>query len=558
MNKKSFFSGSGDLFLFREQALMVVAAIVSLLLQIISFFTTLDGAKAYFAATFAYAPLLFALAVQSVVYFLENSVRRRFSFGKGIALLMAICCSSYFSFVGIYNNINPPSQYLERTYNGYVKILTAQQEQLLSAGNEAYISAVDEGVNFLISSYTTLSAEKTTLEKLSEEISSADSSVSSDMAKPYSWQYENYEDYAAAYSAYITSISQGSTAEQQAKLEAILNRYGMTDTSEIAARLGEITAQLSLMDGTVAQFGGTEFHSRAEAMRTLAANGSADAAAKISALYKSIAGSALDIPEYISDSSISVTLPDYSQIAGNDAAAVVRERLSSTVSAACDTLSAAGCDVSADNFTFENIYTLPVVAVTSGSFGADAVISLLLAVLVDVLSLLFAMIFVKHRSILAAKNTDQAIVGDDLLFERNIVTAVRLCMCGEGRAFSQQPEFDEIVDRLGEFLCCFTAADIASDKGYTLAAEKSALSGYGPLIAFLCQFGLAKVLTSDEAALFGVEGDTVLLKTKFMLWVSEKSSYEAEPVRQKSAETHGAGKRHTSASNSYTGRTVTE
>ena len=131
MDKKLFFSEGSDLFLFKDKSLMVVAAIVSLLLQVISFFTTLDGAKAYFAATFAYAPLLFALAVQTVVYFLANGIRRRILPGKVVALLLAVCCSSYFSFVGIYNNVNPPSQYLERTYNGYVKELTALRDGML-------------------------------------------------------------------------------------------------------------------------------------------------------------------------------------------------------------------------------------------------------------------------------------------------------------------------------------------------------------------------------------------------------------------------------------------
>ena len=534
MNKKRFFSGSGDVFLFRDKSLMVVAAVVSLLLQIISFFTTWDGAKAYFAATFAYAPLLFALAVQSVVYFLENGLRRRPSFGKIIALMMAMCCSSYFSFVGIYNNINPPTQYLERTYSSYAKALTAQQEQLISNGNEAYISAVDEGVNHIISSYTTLTAEKETLDRLTEELNSADSSVSENMAKPYSWQYEDYEDYAAAYSAYIASLSQGSTAEQQAKLEAILARYGISDTSEIAGRTGKLTAQLSLIDGTVSSFSGDEFYSRAEAMRTQAAEGSSDAAAKISALYKSLTGSTLHIPEYISETSLQLSLPSYDQIAGQDGAAVVRERLGSIINSACDELSAAGCDVNAEDYTFENIYTLPIYAVISGGFGTDALISLLLAVLVDVLSLLFAMIFVQSKSVLAAKSTEQAILGDELLFERNIVTAVRLGMCAEGRAFSDDPEFSEITDRLAEFICRFTAVDYASHEGYTLAAERDALSDHQQLVAFLCQFGLAKMLNGDEAKLLsGHEcGDIVLLKTKFMLWVSEKSACDS-PVERK-------------------------
>ncbi len=525
MNKKSFFGGSGDVFLFRDKSLMVVAAVVSLLLQIISFFTTWDGAKAYFAATFAYAPLLFALAVQSVVYFLENGLRRRPSFGKIVALMMAMCCSSYFSFVGIYNNINPPTQYLERTYSSYVKELTAQQEHLLSAGNEAYTSAVDEGVNHIISSYTTLSAEKETLQKLTEELNSADTSVSENMAKPYSWQYEKYEDYAAAYSAYIASISQGSTAEQQAKLEAILSRYGISDTSEIAERTGKLTAQLSLIEGTVASFEGEEFYSRAEAMRTQAAEGNSDAAAKISALYKSLTGSTLHTPEYISETSLQLSLPSYDLIAGQDGAAVVRERLAGVINSACDELSAAGCETDAAQYTFENIYTLPIYAVISGGFGTDALIALLLAVLVDVLSLLFAMIFVRSKSVLAAQSTEQAILGDELLFERNIVTAVRLGMCAEGRSFSDAPEFTEVADRLAEFICRFSAVDYASHKGFTLAAERERLSDHQQLVAFLCQFGLAKMLTAEEAKLLsGKEsGDIVLLKTKFMLWVSEKS-----------------------------------
>ena len=117
MNKKRFFRSGSDSFLFRDGTLMVVAAAVSLLLQIISFFTTFDGAKAYFEATFALAPLFFALAVQAVVYFLENGIRRRVTPAKITALTLAIFCSSYFSFVGIYNNINPPERYLEQTYS---------------------------------------------------------------------------------------------------------------------------------------------------------------------------------------------------------------------------------------------------------------------------------------------------------------------------------------------------------------------------------------------------------------------------------------------------------
>lgn len=531
MNKKTFFSGGNDLFLFRENALMAVAAIVSLLLQIISFFTTLDGAQAYFGATFAFAPLLFALAVQSVVYFLENGLRRRVTFFKIVALIMAMCCSSYFSFVGIYNNVNPPSQYLERTYNGYVRELEALREEKVSADSGEFTLAVDNAVNYIISEYTQLTSEKETLEKLSEEISSAKAETVTGMSAPRKSDYETYEEYAAAYSAYIASFSQGSTAEQQAKLQAVLNKYGIDDISQISVRTAEITAQLSLINGTVSSFGGNTFYQQAEALRGRAAKGEKNAVSKLSSLYMSLSGRSADIPEYINADDIELTFPSYSELAADDNAAVVRERLSSVINTAVMELSVAGCMVDDSGYTFENIYTLPIYAVTSGGFDTDGVVSLILAVLVDTLSLMFAMIFVKGKSALAAKNTEQAVMGDDMLFERNVAAAIRLSMCSEGRRYSEQPEFSEIADRLGEFVSRFRAVDYAADKGFTMAADREKLSDYEPLVAFLCQFGLARVLDSEQMLLLSNEerrGDTILLKTRFLLWVSEKTDFSEE------------------------------
>ncbi len=535
MNKKSFFGGSSDLFLFRENTLMVVSAVVSLLLQIISFFTTLDGAKAYFAATFAYAPLLFALAVQSVVYFLENGLRRRATFLKVLALTMAICCSSYFSFVGIYNNINPPSQYLQQTYNGYAKEFTALREEHLAQGNEQYSSAVNEGINFIIEQYTVLDSEKAILEALSEEIASAESITVNGMAVPRRDDFETYEEYAAAYAAYIAGYSQGSTAEQQAQLQAILNKFGISDPSEVTFRTAEITAQLSLIEGSLASYGGGKVQMRAEVMRAKALRGDEKTCSDIKALYKSISGKTLVIPDFISENSLQLTLPEYEELAGADAPAVVRERLVNVIASACDELNAAGIEVNIGDHSFENIYTLPIAAVLSGEYGADAMISLILAVLVDTLSLLFAMIFVRSKSALAAKDTRQAISCDDMLFQRNIVTAVRLGMCKDGEPFSRCPDMNEIADRLGVYAASFRAVDFAADNGYTLAADRSELADFEALTAFLCQFGLAKILTAEEMTLLcdSEAEETVLLKTKFILWLSERS--DISEVKQHTA-----------------------
>ena len=153
------------------------------------------------------------------------------------------------------------------------------------------------------------------------------------------------------------------------------------------------------------------------------------------------------------------------------------------------------------------------------------------------LSLLFAMIFVRSKSVLAATSTGQAVSSNSALFEQNVVSALRLGMSAEQGGFAMPYDPDEITERLAEFVNCFHAADYASKQGYTLAADKSSLYRYEALVAFLCQFGLAKTVSAADMRLISGDessSDTVLLKTKFLLWVSEKCGGEAIPQARKS------------------------
>ncbi len=527
MSKNRFFKNGTDLFLFRENALMIVAAVVSLLLQIISFFTTLDGARAYFAETFAAAPLMFALAVQSVVYFLENGIRRRATFAKMIALALAVCCSSYFSFVGIYNNINPPESYLEKTYNAYKTELEDTLEGLEFTSGTSSRAAVNTVINGIESEYSALTSEKETLLSLSELINSVDTAASSGLTAPRRTDYYNYEDYAAAYSAYIESLSQSQGEEQRGKTEALLQKYGVSEAAELNSRISELTARLSLIEST-AGASGSGFYPRMEAARAEITAKNRQTAERFFSLYGDITGEYMAVPEELFKEKTELVLPEYEEISGGNSPAVTRERLSAYVSSACEDVRAAGGEVDADAFYFENIYTLPITAVISGEFGADAVVSLLLAVLVDLLSLLFAMIFVKQKSILAASDTRSAVNMRDSLFEQNVYTAVKLGAISEGAG--TELDIDALAGRLADFVGRFRAADFAVDEGFSLIARRSDLgNGFEVLIAFLCQFGLAKMLTPHDAELLsGGElcDESVLLKTKFLLWLSEKFGYE--------------------------------
>ena len=254
-------------------------------------------------------------------------------------------------------------------------------------------------------------------------------------------------------------------------------------------------------------------------------SGDRSAAEQVISLYEQFSGEQV---EFTADQQeITLELPEYSAIeaAGEPAPAAVRERLLWTISAACDTLTEAGADVSAESYTIENVYTLPIKSAFE-EFSTDAVVSLLLALLVDWLSLAAAVIWARKGSVLTAKTTVRAAASDERFFERNVAAALQLGIFSEGGEFSGDWDEKQLSERLAGYICRFTAADFAAEQGCTLLAERSDLREYELLTAFLCQCGYAKLLSAQELNLLSggnYEQDGVLLKTKFLMWVSEKS-----------------------------------
>lgn len=528
MSKQGLLSEIKGLAVFSEKALMIAAASASLLLQIISFFTTWQGAEAYFSSAFAAAPLLFAVAVQSVVYFSANSIRRKAGAGKVVALLMALCCSSYFSFVGIYSAVNPAGVYLQQTYSAYAAELQSIAEGVNSARNTLSSADINRAVDGVISRYSALDSEKKSLEQLSEQLASVEGQTASGMTAPSRWNYPTYEDYAAAYKAYAASVAEGNSGEKLAKTAALLAEYGFESSSDITRRIAEITAEQSLIEGTLGA-SGSAVYSKAEQLRDGMLSGDRAAAESIFSLYQQFSGELL---EFTADQpQITLDLPEYSVIAaqGEAAPAAVRERLLGTISAACDTLISAGAEAFAGDYPIENIYTLPLKSVFE-EFSTDAVVSLALALLVDLLSLAAAVIWAQKKSVLTAKNTAQAAASDEKYFEQNVAAALQLGIFAEGGEFCGKWDEDQLTERLAGYVCRFSAADFAAEQGCTLLAERSGLREYELLTAFLCQCGYAKLLTAEELNLLSggsYEEDGVLLKTKFLMWVSEKSSGKA-------------------------------
>lgn len=160
MNTKNYTKPSLLSALFSEKALVALISLVTLLLQLISFATTWQGSQIYLEGVFPYASLYFAVAVQSVSYFFSNSLRNRIRPLKIIALCMALCCSTYYSYIGIYNSVNSPTSYLQEHYVQIAQRLTQSYQSELEENLAEARTAIGNATSLVTEKYTVLSSRQ--------------------------------------------------------------------------------------------------------------------------------------------------------------------------------------------------------------------------------------------------------------------------------------------------------------------------------------------------------------------------------------------------------------
>lgn len=201
-----------------------IIAFVTFLLQTISFVTTYQGAKVYIGDVFPLASLCFAIAIQFCVWFFSNTSKNHKNFFRTGALVAAVCCSTWFSYTGIYTVINSPLLYLENRYHTIKDELMAEgtdtlntmQVQLLQELTDAAEVIIDEN-NLLSVKYAALQTKQERLAKCKEELDTANSGnstgYSNALRAPVASQYETYEEYATAYQAYVQAMSTSTGVE---------------------------------------------------------------------------------------------------------------------------------------------------------------------------------------------------------------------------------------------------------------------------------------------------------------------------------------------------------
>lgn len=525
--------------LFSETTLAALVSLVTLLLQLISFATTWSGSRIYLEGVFPYASLFFAIAIQATAYFFSNSLRTKAGVLKVVALLIALSCSTYYSYIGIYNSVNSPARYLQERYVEIGEELTGHYRAALEENVGSVRTAINDSTYQITARYTTLINEQMNLQSCRQELAVEGKNYAESLRSPRQSAYENYEDYVAAYRAYVEGISSGSNTEKEANRDGILAAYGFSDMaqfqsaeSENAASLNALKAALglsetmedeavlamisdmsvSLLAAADAAMTGQEpdYETRTRLNRLLQAAGLCDAqeisAAEIVNIVN-LAAEATKTPLLAEYTEVIASLEEGKVTASNtmDLKNVMDTEIL-TALLKLNTLLPEGerISLSDSRYAITDLYLIPIEALRNADTQMTALFCLGMAAMVDMLSLLFAVSLRKRKPI----------------WERRTLLFCRLEELTP-QIYASLPALPQHGQALSDFLAYFDPSPETEGDGYMMRADAEHLKGYCSLVALLCQINMAKLVPAsvwDDGAEEGKE--SLLLKARFVFWAN--------------------------------------
>lgn len=399
--------------LFSQHSIQNVIIVITFFLQLISFMTTWQGAELYFRGVFPLAPLLFALAIQGVVYFLCHSLKQKRNRLMVVALLLASLCSSYFSYVGVYTSVIPVESMVEQDYDRYRFMI---EESLTQQKSEAYRHANDLVMDFYQQLNETYQAAKLQAERLKNQLEMVDQlqpSASQSLYAPNPNYYADYEDYAIAYQQYIQSLSNSSNVEMSEGLKRMLDSFEVKSVDELNERYLEANHRLNTFELWLGEDPDAALKQMQSAFQSL------DCKAEIQQFASLLQVEAEGILEAIDQAfKLEQTeLPAFETLKNED---VLKTQL------ACNHALQQGYRLSGLKEEYiEAVYMLPIERL----FRLDTLLlslsCLLLACLVDGLTLLFASVYWQRGFMMKQKNI-AALQRDEVFFQEQINEALKL------------------------------------------------------------------------------------------------------------------------------------
>lgn len=541
--------------IFAEESLVILVSIVTLLLQLISFATTWSGSRIYLEGVFPYASLLFAAAIQATAYFFSNSLRNRTSVLKVAVLLIALGCSTYYSYIGIYHSVNSPITYLQESYlrvqnDLTLKYHTALEENLAGAGE-----AVNDASSLVIARYAALAGERGRIESCFAALEGERESHAQSMRAPKLSSYENYEDYAEAYRAYLAAISVGGNTEDEAFRSNTLAAYGFASVNELEAAKQENYANLSALAAVLnlSLTGDTDSsftaHVSDMSVKIISAiDGSAwgedfDSeddialnrlfqAARLCGYQGMDVAEVTDIVGRAAEASKKSLLDDYDTLVeglekGRATSANLMElkgMMDSEILTAQITLNSLFApekqiSFSDEQYLITDLYLIPIQAFRDSATRMTAVFCLGVAALVDLLSLLFAISLRKRKPLW--KRRSLLFVGPEDYIPQIYAALPTVYVQESGMRTTVAS-----AQMLAEFIACFLPSPETEGDGYMMQMKRRDLGSYEALAAVLCQLNLAKLV---PAGFLGNEEELLLLKARFVFWANSVI-YESKEV----------------------------
>ncbi len=523
--------------LFSEGVLVILVSLVTLFLQLISFATTWDGAKVYLDGVFPYASLLFAVAIQATAYFFSNSLRKRKSMLKILALCTALCCSTYYSYIGIYNSVNSPLTYLQERYTQISDSLTSRYDEEMEYTLSEIRTTISDTISGIIRQHQMLCTDLEQTESCLAALSSAENDISTGMRAPSRSAYADYEEYLAAYQAYIDAKSSGNNLEQSLSREGILASYGFSDLEQVNSRQSEITGKLTTLYSLL---GITTAEELGEALTTLsvqltmqiqnASLGKApttDLQNQLNTLLQAaslLQNSTFSVAEMTStlarcaDLSSADFMVSFTTLAGEAPqlkdAMDIKGRLDNEIMTALLKINKLLPDkeqisLSDQAYRITDLYFIPIMALTAEETKLTALLSLAMAGLVDGLSLLFAL----------------SLTGKKPLWNKRLLPTAPMDERYIMQIYASLPPDDTYPNGFRRFLQCFTPSPETEAQGYMLRASMEEISSFSLLSALLCQINLAKILRDETTG-----KEYLLLKAGFVFWVNDMIYQELSEI----------------------------
>lgn len=555
---------SGGAF-FSQKTLVLVVLVVTILLQIISLATTFKGSKVYFGGIKLplgiSAAFLFALSIQTIVFYVGNTLRTNMRKWLMVVLAISVLCSTYFSYIGIYNFINSPISYLNERYRQiydnlsgeYYTVRETQKNNELkskldaievSSGNinaqtydlarpnvydygddmAAYYAAMTQynmAVGNMISDATNQDSTLKNELYQNEVKSILGGKTEEEFLKESIETQTNKESIEKSIEAIYLSILPDGEETDTLKRTAIIEKYCQ---SFIANGTGEseiFTTAVSNMNALVTQLGSDakidDFQGKLN--RFVVVN------KKDKEAMKSLDEVKLSV--YNSINETDATIGDVNL--KEEDAMLLYTTMETEIRNIAYTLNQTlegdnKIDLESESYILDNLYILPVKNLISNKEGREmAWFCLAFAMLVDGLTIIFALTNKKKNKTLFAKSNREILGKSEEAMEDMIILAL---MAGE-KKYQGKELIVKTSQRLVSFISGFSLLSEGIVDGYSMWCPINNLSKYQMLIATLCQFNLAAIVKEGEIYTNKSKGETnevdlLLIKTKFAIWANDK------------------------------------